>query len=164
MQWSDEGAASKETCKRNANVWQTWIISLRASRLAWRVHVLGIQCLQYALSCLTMVWWGPDCGLRTINDTHSHAHRCTQRYTHIRHDNGCIRNYRLTYPLRCSLNPMKLDSMLCDYIMLGILCCVQHTSEVYICIFRLSLNKKRDIVIIADFFRPVSVFEIVILR
>lgn len=55
---------------------------------------------------------------------------------------------------------MKLDSMLCDCTVLGIFCCEQHSSEVYIYLIRLYLNHKRDII----FFDPVTVFVIRIFK
>lgn len=42
---------------------------------------------------------------------------------------------------------MKLDSMLCDRIVLGLFGCEQHTSEVNVYLIRLYLNHKRDIII-----------------
>lgn len=86
---------------------------------------------------------------RTSLHTEIHAHPPRQRMY-------SIRNYRLTYPLRSSLNPMKLDSMLCDCIVLGIFCCEQHTSEVYTFFIWLYLNHKPDII----FSDTVTVFVI----
>lgn len=55
---------------------------------------------------------------------------------------------------------MKLDSMLCGCIVLGIFCCEQNTSEVYIYLIRLYLNYKRVIIS----FDTVTVFVIRIFK